>query len=88
MEEKFAIKTEGLVKFYGKTQALFGVDLEVEQGEIMGFLGPNGAGKTTTVRCLLDLIRPQEGSIEVFGIDPQKDPVSVRDMVGYLPGVE
>jgi ABC-2 type transport system ATP-binding protein len=86
MEETFAIKTEGLVKFYGKTQALFGVDLEVEQGEIMGFLGPNGAGKTTTIRCLLDLIRPQEGNVSMFGLDPFKDPVDVRKMVGYLPG--
>jgi ABC-2 type transport system ATP-binding protein len=71
MSEKIAIMTQGLVKFYGKIQALRGVDLEVKQGEIFGFLGPNGAGKTTTIRCMLDLIRPQSGTMRVLGIDPQ-----------------
>jgi ABC-2 type transport system ATP-binding protein len=78
--------TEGLIKFYGDFQALYGVDLEVERGEIFGFLGPNGAGKTTTIRCLLDLIRPNGGTLRVLGIDPQADPVAVRARVGYLPG--
>ena len=55
-------------------------------GEIFGFLGPNGAGKTTTIRCLLDLIRPDGGTIRVLDMDPQKDPVAVRARVGYLPG--
>lgn len=86
MNKEFAIQTKGLVKFYGKTQALFGVDLEVEQGEIMGFLGPNGAGKTTSIRCMLDLIRPQAGEVSVFGMDPFKESVEVRKIVGYLPG--
>ncbi len=86
MSEKIAIMTQGLVKFYGKIQALRGVDLEVRQGEIFGFLGPNGAGKTTTIRCMLDLIRPQSGTMRVLGIDPQADPVAVRARTGYLPG--
>ena len=81
-----ALYTRDLVKYYGKKQALFGVNLEVKQGEIFGFLGPNGAGKTTTIRCLLDLIRPQAGEIFVLGINPQKDPLSIRSQVGYLPG--
>ncbi len=63
-----------------------GLDLEVERGEIFGFLGPNGAGKTTTIRCLLDLIRPNGGSIDVLGLDPQEQPVAVRARVGYQPG--
>ena len=67
-------------------RALKGVSLEVDQGTIFGFLGPNGAGKTTTLRCMLDMIRPQGGSIQVFGLDPQQDPVAVRSRVGYLPG--
>jgi ABC-type multidrug transport system ATPase subunit/uridine kinase len=71
---------------YGRVKALLGVDLQVQCGEIFGFLGPNGAGKTTTIRCLLDLIRPDGGTIRVLGIDPQKDPVTVRSKVGYLPG--
>jgi len=81
-----AIVTEGLVKSYGRIRALRGVDLEVERGELFGFLGPNGAGKTTTIRCLLDLIRPDAGQIRVFGLDPQADPVEVRNRTGYLPG--
>ncbi len=85
-QDQAAIKINGLTKSYGNTQALRGVDLEVSRGEIYGFLGPNGAGKTTTIRCLLDLIRPQSGSIRVLGLDPQKDSVAVRAQVGYLPG--
>ena len=85
-DENIAIYTKGLVKYYGKKQALFGVDLKVRQGEIFGFLGPNGSGKTTTIRCMLDLIRPQAGEISILGINPQKDPVGVRSQVGYLPG--
>ena len=81
-----AIETKGLIKNYGKIQALRGVDLDVRRGEMFGFLGPNGAGKTTTIRCMLDLIRPQGGTIRVLGMDPQTDPVAVRDRVGYLPG--
>jgi len=86
MEEKVAIRTVGLRKSYGPVQALRGVDLAVGRGEIFGFLGPNGAGKTTTIRCLLDLIRPDAGTIRVLGIDPQVDPVTVRRRTGYLPG--
>jgi ABC-2 type transport system ATP-binding protein len=86
MTETAAITTRDLVKFYGSFQALYGVDLDVKQGEIFGFLGPNGAGKTTTIRCLLDLIRPNGGTVRVMGIDPQADPVAVRARVGYLPG--
>jgi ABC-2 type transport system ATP-binding protein len=86
MDNDFAIKIEGLVKSYGKTQALFGVDLEVKRGEIYGFLGPNGAGKTTAIRCMLDLIRPQGGTISVLGMNPQEEPEAIKTRVGYLPG--
>jgi len=81
-----AISIQNLSKSYGRVQALFGIDLAVERGDIFGFLGPNGAGKTTTIRCLLDLIRPNGGAARVLGIDPQTDPVAVRARVGYLPG--
>jgi ABC-2 type transport system ATP-binding protein len=86
MSEKIALMTRGLTKSYGKVRALRGVDLEVQHGEIFGFLGPNGAGKTTTIRCLLDLIRPNGGTVRVLGFDPQADPVAVRARSGYLPG--
>jgi len=86
MSEENVIKTQGLTKSYGNVQALFGVDLEVKQGEVFGFLGPNGSGKTTTIRCMLDLIRPQGGTISVLGLNPQAEPEAVKARVGYLPG--
>ncbi|MFH1964356.1 MAG: ABC transporter ATP-binding protein [Acidobacteriota bacterium] len=81
-----AIQILDVHKYYGKVHALRGLNLEVHTGEVFGFLGPNGAGKTTTIRCLLDLIRPDNGSIRIFGLDPQHDPQSVKAMIGYLPG--
>ena len=86
MSEEYAIKTQALTKSYGNVQALFGVDLEVKQGEVYGFLGPNGSGKTTTIRCMLDLIRPQGGTISVLGLNPQAEPEAIKARVGYLPG--
>ena len=86
MNEQTAIIIKGLQKFYGDVHALRGVNLEVKKGEMYGFLGPNGAGKTTTIRCMLDLIRPQAGSIGILGMNPQKQPVDVRSKIGYLPG--
>ncbi len=81
-----AIEIEGLVKDYGRTRALDGLDLTVEPGRIVGFLGPNGAGKTTTIRILLDLIRPTAGTARALGFDAQRDSIQVRERCGYLPG--
>jgi ABC-2 type transport system ATP-binding protein len=86
MDDRVVIKIDGLVKSYGEIKALRGVNLQVRRGEIYGFLGPNGAGKTTTIRCMLDLIRPQGGSLQLLGLDPQAEPVAVRSRIGYLPG--
>ncbi|MFZ0531795.1 MAG: ABC transporter ATP-binding protein [Anaerolineales bacterium] len=86
MDNSISISTVNLVKSYGRVEALHCVNLEVHSGEIFGFLGPNGAGKTTTIRCLLDLIRPNSGTVRVLGLDPQKNPVEVRARTGYLPG--
>ncbi|MHB8576935.1 MAG: ABC transporter ATP-binding protein [Dehalococcoidia bacterium] len=81
-----AIRTHGLTKRYGERRGIFDLCLDVQQGEIFGFLGPNGAGKTTTNRLLLDLIRPDAGHAEVFGLDARRDAVAVHRHVGYLPG--
>jgi ABC-2 type transport system ATP-binding protein len=81
-----ALRITGLVKDYGSVVAVAGIDIEVARGEVYGFLGPNGAGKTTTIRCLLDLLRPTSGTIEVLGRDPRRDGVEVRQRVAYLPG--
>ncbi len=77
-----AIRAEGLIKRYGETTALDGVDLEVPVGKVIGILGPNGAGKTTTVRILATLLRPDGGRAEVGGHDVVRDPVLVRGLIG------
>ncbi len=81
-----AIRITGLVKDYGHVRAVAGIDLEVRRGEVFGFLGPNGAGKTTTIRCLLDLLRPTAGRIEVLGLDPRRDGPALRARLAYVPG--
>ncbi len=81
-----AVRTRGLVKRYGATTALHGLDLEVRAGEVYGFIGPNGAGKTTTIRVLLDLVRPTAGTVEVLGEDPRRGGASLRQRISYLPG--
>lgn len=80
------IRADGLVKDYGSTRALAGVDLEVRRGEIFGFLGPNGAGKTTTILVLLNILRPTAGTIEVLGLTPERGRAGLRSRIGYLPG--
>jgi len=81
-----AIRTEGLVKSYGRNRGIAGLDLEVRTGEVYGFLGPNGSGKTTTIRLLLDLIRPTAGRATVLGLDPWTQGLRLRARVGYLAG--
>lgn len=85
-EGAVALRCEGLVKAFGPTRALGGIDLEVHRGEVFGFLGSNGAGKTTAIRCMLDLLRPTAGRIEVLGLDPRREGVAVRRHIGYVPG--
>src|SRR5215471_11039154 len=80
------IVIDQLKKSYGKVQAVRGISMSVERGEIFGFLGPNGAGKTTTIRCMLDVIRPSAGTIRVLGIDAQRDKLELHKHIGYLPG--
>jgi ABC-2 type transport system ATP-binding protein len=80
------IVTAGLSKDYGSGRGLFGLDLEIAQGEVFGFLGPNGSGKSTTMRLLLDLIRPSSGSARVLGLDTRRESLEIRRRVGFLPG--
>ncbi|HZD68200.1 MAG TPA: ABC transporter ATP-binding protein [Actinomycetes bacterium] len=81
-----AIRTEDLSKTFGHTRALVSLNLEVRQGEVIGYLGPNGAGKTTTIRLLLGLIRATSGRAEIFGVDCEADPVEAHRRVAYVPG--
>jgi len=82
----YAIRTEGLSKRYGSMDALAGLDLEVQPGEVVGYLGPNGAGKTTTIRLLLGLIRPSAGRGEIFGLDCQHQAVQAHRRLSYVAG--
>jgi ABC-2 type transport system ATP-binding protein len=82
----FAIRTNGLTKYYGRVVGLDGLTLDVPEGAVFGFLGPNGAGKTTTIRLLLDLVRPSAGAASIGGFDCQRRSLEARRLVGYLPG--
>jgi len=76
------IRASGLVKHYGQVKALDGLDLRVPEGTVLGLLGPNGAGKTTAVRILTTLLTPDDGIVEVAGIDVRANPEGVRKRIG------
>src|SRR5919204_3446175 len=80
------IETRSLSKRYGDKFALKDLDLEVLEGEVLGYLGPNGAGKTTTIRLLLGLIAPTRGSATIFGLDAQRNAPDVHRRLAYVPG--
>jgi ABC-2 type transport system ATP-binding protein len=81
-----AISTRGLVKTFGRTRALDGLNLSVAVGEVHGLLGPNGAGKTTTIRVLLGLLRGDAGEAVLLGGDPWRDAVPLHRRLAYVPG--
>jgi ABC-2 type transport system ATP-binding protein len=80
-----AVVVRGLVKRYGKLNAVDGIDLTVPTGSIFGLIGPNGAGKTTTFAILASLLRPTSGVVSIAGFDPRRDTRDVRRRVGYMP---
>ncbi len=81
-----AISVSGLVKTFGRTRALDGLDLTVRPGEVHGFLGPNGAGKSTTIRVLLGLLRHDSGDVRLLGGDPWRDTAELHRRLAYVPG--
>ena len=85
MSETFAVELKSVVKRYSEILAVDNVDLTIKTGEIFGLLGPNGSGKSTTLKMLLGLVQPDSGSVNVLGVDVQKDPVAVKQQVGYVP---
>lgn len=81
---KTAVECRGLKHSYGQTEALRGLDLQVNAGEIFGLVGPDGAGKTTTMRILAGVLRPSSGTAVVDGVDVVHDPEAVKEHVGYM----
>ena len=81
-----AISITGLVKSFGRTKALDGLDLHVRAGEVHGFLGPNGAGKSTTLRILLGLMRADAGTARLLGGDPWAGAAELHRRLAYVPG--
>ncbi|MFN2485702.1 MAG: ABC transporter ATP-binding protein [Acidimicrobiia bacterium] len=79
------VVTRKLTKEYGEARVVDELDLRLVPGEVFGLLGPNGAGKTTTILMLLGLIEPTSGQVEVLGLDPTRNPLTVKSRVGYLP---
>jgi len=79
------LETKNLTKYYGKERGIVDVSMSIEPGEIYGFIGPNGAGKSTTIRTILGLLRPNGGSVFLFGQDAIKNGPRLRQKVGYLP---
>ena len=80
-----AIETHDLVRRYGHTDAVDGLNLRVAAGRCYGLFGRNGAGKTTTIKCLLNLLRPTSGEVRVFGLDPAREEVAVKSRIAYVP---
>ena len=81
-----AISTLGLVKTFGRTRALDGLDMRVGSGEVHGFLGPNGAGKSTALRILLGFLRADAGTARLLGADPAANTVALHRRLAYVPG--
>jgi ABC-2 type transport system ATP-binding protein len=80
------IAAQGIIKSFGRSRALNGLNLTVQTGEVHGFLGPNGAGKSTTIRVLLGLMRADGGSASLLGGDPWKDATELHRRIAYVPG--
>ncbi len=79
------IEVRELTRRYGRQEAVNGLNLTVAPGRCYGLFGRNGAGKTTTIKCLLNLLRPDSGTVRLFGMDPAKEEVPVKSRLAYVP---
>lgn len=79
------IQVDNIYRRYGRHTAVEGISFDVKAGEVFGLLGPNGAGKTTTILMLLGLTETSSGTIRVLNLDPQRQPLAVKEQVGYMP---
>ncbi len=85
MERQPIIETQELTKRYDTQIAVDRLTLQIREGEVFGFLGPNGAGKTTTLLMFLGLTEPTSGKVRICGFDPRREPLRVKEKVGFLP---
>ncbi len=85
MKGQNIIEIQSLTKCYGSITAVDNLNLSISKGEIFGLLGPNGAGKTTTILMLMGLSEPTSGTISVAGLNPTREPIKVKRIVGYMP---
>jgi ABC-2 type transport system ATP-binding protein len=85
MDKEIAVSLRGVSRSFGENVAVRDLNLEIEEGSIHGLLGPNGSGKSTTMKMVMGLLKPDSGTIDVYGKDPKVDPMGVKSMVGYVP---
>lgn len=86
IDEDVIVKFDNVTKDYGKGRGIFDINLEVRRGQTLGYCGTNGAGKTTTLRHMMGFLRPDKGTVRVFGLDPYKNSEQIMKKIGYLPG--
>lgn len=80
------INVQNLTKDYGKKRGVLQINLDIKQGETVGFIGTNGSGKTTTIRNMMGFVRPDEGTVRIMGKDTWKDATRIKEYVSYVPG--
>ena len=85
MSSQYAVELKDITKRYNEIVAVNNLNLSIGTGEIFGLLGPNGSGKSTTLKMLMGLVQPTGGNVNVLGLDVQKQPVEVKQLVGYVP---
>ena len=86
IDDDVIVKFENVTKDYGKGRGIFDINLEVRRGKTLGYCGTNGAGKTTTLRHMMGFLKPDKGTVRVFGLDPYKNSDKIMAKIGYLPG--
>ncbi len=79
------ISISGLKKHFGEIKAVDGVDLQIQKGELFGLLGPNGAGKSTMIRILTTVLKPDDGTVSIAGLDLREQRVEIRKLLGVCP---
>jgi len=84
MSDNMILKVRNLKKYFENIKAVDGISFNVKAGEVFGLLGPNGAGKTTTIKLLLGLLEPNDGEMEIFGLNPERNDVQIKEKTGYV----